>query len=150
MARQLQWLEAAAGFSALAAQGGVELISEADMENIRACTVERIILTRFLKNGSTAQNSIEEGIGVFSGEAAVTDYPAVNDVDNANAGWMWKGFHGFDVADTRTSAMNQPAMVDLRVRRKMTTGQVLQYLCDDASGDYDLIRLKARILIRLA
>lgn len=121
------------------------------MDDIRMCTVERIVLYRALKNGSTAQNRIYEGVIVQRGEAAVTDYLDVKANDNANEGWLWKTMTAFDTADEKQSSHAGTSQVlDLRVRRKMKAGQVLQYLCDDVQGDYDLIGLHARILVRLA
>lgn len=150
MARQLKWYEKSNGFASLAAQGGVELLSPTQVTDIGRGTIERVILTRYLKNGSSANNVIHEGLIVAPVEAAVTDYVSVRDDAKAEAGWLWKSFHGFDVADTRTSAMNLPATVDIRVRRKFRDGDVLEYLVDDEDNDFDLIGMHARILVRLA
>jgi len=150
MARPMIWLETNIAFAAKTDQSGTPIVTTADMDEISAGTIERIILSRSYKTGSTAQNVITEGIIVTDPEASSPDFPDPKDATLANAGWMNKTFWGFNVANQTTDGMSQKMVLDLRVRRKIKRGQVCVIVLDDTAGDYDIIYMRARVLIRLS
>lgn len=149
MARTVQWLGKDISLDAnLADQGGVELISESQMDEIGACTVERVQIWLHMRNGATASNRIAVGLIATDGRTSVTDYPPPMTATAQSLSWMWTDHYAFDTA----SAEADPQVfghADIRTKRKLKRGMVLQLVMDDVQGDYDLIGGYARILIRL-
>lgn len=144
------WIESSQAFTALTAVGAKQLITIAQMDELNRCTIERVILTRYWKNGSVANNEIVEGLIVTEDQSASADYPDPQDFGQANAGWMNKQSWNFAVVDETTNQHGQAIKLDLRVRRKIRRGQVLVLIYDDSADDYDLVGLRARVLVKLA